>query len=1100
MSDSGKAVFLSYASQDAEAAKRIAEALRAAGVEVWFDQNELVGGDAWDAKIRKQIKECALFVPIISANTQARREGYFRLEWRLAVERMRQMDDDLPFLLPVVIDGTKDAEAFVPDKFREVQWTRVRLDESPTELAARVARLLGGEVLEAGRPRPAERGEGTAPPSKRKTGLEKWWWLIFPIMGMSVPIIGMLKRPSRPHPEPPPGIVSGQPAQPQLSEARQLTQRARALLDKIDSTANDFAVAESLAKRAIELDPTDGEVWAVSSRINSAYLTRGFERGDMRRNAALSQAERAVKLAPESPEAWLALGRANFDSNFARADEAIRHGLKLAPNDGRLLLALASSYRRQDRFDEAMTLYQRAAVQPDVRALALYNQHLIHFFYCRFSEAERCIRDAITLVPTSNMVAGLAMLEVTWRGNVVEARRLLANAPAEIRNQPRIVYASALVALMAHESHEALQALHQQPADYINDAWFTGPKGLLVGFAHAQLGNKEAARIAWESGLAVVKRRLDEAPNDSEAHLRRGELLGWLGQDEEAMQEARVFNELRRRRSTDWTDSPARIYAAIGRADLAVPELTSLIDAPPTGGRWPLTRALLRLDPLWDKLRGDPRFQKLCEEQAIKPAVPATKIDDKSVAVLAFANLSDDKANEYFSDGISEELLNVLAKVPGLKVSARTSAFYFKGKETPIPEIAQKLGVAYVVEGSVRKAGDKVRITAQLIKAADGFHVWSDTFTRDLKDIFAVQDEIAGKVAKSLTDKLGMNMPASTSTNIDAYNVYLQARSNLANRTIGSLRLAVEQFETALKLDPAYAPARAGLAKTLMLIPMFTRSYQAAMNRQLIDRCLREAEAVIATNPENAEAWIVLGFVEANYNWRWKRVIEAVEKALALAPNDAEVVNFAGDCLRIVRDRRRMLEVERRALDLNPLGSFNHWDLAFANISDRNFELAARHAREALAMKADSVEAYFTLIWSLGKLRRFDEMRAALAGANRDVKEADAVRLNLAVNAAVLEGRMDEARRLLEQNAPSAEQGLISPAERSFLYLLIGEPDQAAYWLKRAIANRDVNLVYEEPIELARFAAEPKTRFILEVPEIRELLEIRERFSREAGK
>ncbi len=139
------------------------------------------------------------------------------------------------------------------------------------------------------------------------------------------------------------------------------------------------------------------------------------------------------------------------------------------------------------------------------------------------------------------------------------------------------------------------------------------------------------------------------------------------------------------------------------------------------------------------------------------PASSAAAAPEKSVAVLSFANLSDDKQNEYFSDGVSEELLNVLAKVPGLKVSARTSSFHFKGKDTPIPEIAKQLGVAYVVEGSVRKSGNRVRITAQLINAATGFHVWSDNFDREVKDIFVVQDEIAGLIAKNLKLKLAVS-------------------------------------------------------------------------------------------------------------------------------------------------------------------------------------------------------------------------------------------------------------------------------------------------------------------------------------------------------
>src|SRR4051812_30351009 len=143
MSEASKAVFLSYASQDAEPARRMAEALRAAGVEVWFDQSELRGGDAWDQKIRKQIKECALFVPVISANTQARQEGYFRREWKLAVDRTHDIADHVAFLIPVVIDGTSDAGAFVPEKFREVQWTRVTSAETTAHLVRRMQGLLG---------------------------------------------------------------------------------------------------------------------------------------------------------------------------------------------------------------------------------------------------------------------------------------------------------------------------------------------------------------------------------------------------------------------------------------------------------------------------------------------------------------------------------------------------------------------------------------------------------------------------------------------------------------------------------------------------------------------------------------------------------------------------------------------------------------------------------------------------------------------------------------------------------------------------------------------------------------------------------------------
>src|SRR5471032_3320136 len=145
MSDAGKAVFLSYASQDAEPARRICESLRAAGVEVWFDQSELRGGDAWDQSIRRQIKECALFLPVVSANTQARREGYFRLEWKLADDRTHLMAAGTPFLIPVCVDDTRDTEAIVPDSFTAAHWTRLSGGEPAPEFLDRVSRLLAGQ-------------------------------------------------------------------------------------------------------------------------------------------------------------------------------------------------------------------------------------------------------------------------------------------------------------------------------------------------------------------------------------------------------------------------------------------------------------------------------------------------------------------------------------------------------------------------------------------------------------------------------------------------------------------------------------------------------------------------------------------------------------------------------------------------------------------------------------------------------------------------------------------------------------------------------------------------------------------------------------------
>ncbi len=637
MSDAPKAVFLSYASQDAETAKRICDALRAAGVEVWFDQSELRGGDAWDAMIRKRIKECALFVPLITPTTNARAEGYFRLEWKLAVDRSHLMADDAPFLFPIVMGDVTDATARVPDKFRDVQWTRLRLDETPAELGARIAKLLGGDSrVESSS---AAMGQRSRKDSHllRKLGM---------IMGLTIGLVFALRplwSPAR-RPEPKAKPTAAAPATPAVSEARQLAEKARVLFDKIDSNADDFAVAESLLKRALELDATDGIIWAYSARLNSAYLTRNFERGTARAEASRNQAERAVKLAPDSAEAWHALGRSLFLTDRARAEEALRHAIQLAPNDGRILLSLGSVCRMQGRLDEALAFYVQAAAQPEVKSLAFYDQFLIHLYQRRFAEADRCVRESIAGVPTTNNLTGRAMLEIAWRGGIDNAQRALAEAPPAMRSEPRMVFISALVALMARQTDEALRALDRLPGDFINDAWYSGPKALLIGLAHAQAGRSEAARIAWEAGVTVVRHRLQETSNDAELHLRLGELLAWSGQADEARREARVFEELARNR-TDWTFSSARIYAALGRADEAVPILEKFLTVT-ASGRWPLTPAVLRLDPLWDKIRDDPRFQKLCEEPvgkaATAPLNEAEQLTAKALALITKVGFTRD--------------------------------------------------------------------------------------------------------------------------------------------------------------------------------------------------------------------------------------------------------------------------------------------------------------------------------------------------------------------------------------------------------------------------------------------------------------------------
>ena len=299
-------------------------------------------------------------------------------------------------------------------------------------------------------------------------------------------------------------------------------------------------------------------------------------------------------------------------------------------------------------------------------------------------------------------------------------------------------------------------------------------------------------------------------------------------------------------------------------------------------------------------------------------SVARSDVDQKSVAVLAFANLSGEKSNESFADSVSEELLNVLGKVPGLKVTARTSAFHFKGKDTPIPEIAQQLGVAYIVEGSVRRSADKVRIAAQLIKAADGFQVWSDDFNRDLKDIFAVQEEIAGLIAKSLELKLGIKKDQPP-PNPEAYQLYLEAVRLWGLRNAASLDRAEQLLQRAITLQPDFARAHAAMGFVLSV--RFAErgdDPMAGEGRALNEQALKWADRALALDPDLAEGYAAKGNVLENLG-RWTESKEAYRRSIELDPNFATGHQWYARNLSEEGYIDEAMTEMKRAVELDPL-------------------------------------------------------------------------------------------------------------------------------------------------------------------------------------
>ena len=441
--------------------------------------------------------------------------------------------------------------------------------------------------------------------------------------------------------------------------------------------------------------------------------------------------------------------------------------------------------------------------------------------------------------------------------------------------------------------------------------------------------------------------------------------------------------------------------------------------------------------------------------------------NEKSVAVLAFANLSDDKGSEYFSDGISEELLTVLQKIPGLHVAARTSAFSFKGQNATAQEIGQKLGVAHLVEGSVRKAGDMVRIAARLTQATTGEEQWSENYTRNLKDVFAVQTELAQTIVEQLRGQLtdGAANPTTKAEiqaevraaekggtkNVEAHEAYLQGRFFLNRHSEKETDQARAAFERAVELDPKFALAWSGLAQTHVWDCNYaTQGGQKGFNEHLT--AARDAvERAFALEPDLPDALFPRAMIQTNFDYDWKGAAETLRQALALAPQDPALLMEAGNLAGARGETKQGLDLFRRAVALDPVNAQARGFLASSlSVLGHQEEARAEYTRVIeLNPSAPNCQAGIGLTYLLeGK---FEE--AALA-AQKDA--ADWARLLIVSCARWGQKRVAESdAALAELIATASETGADQIAD---VYAYRNDKDRAFEWLERARRQRDAGL------------------------------------------
>ncbi|MEO7251855.1 MAG: hypothetical protein ABIW30_04515 [Arenimonas sp.] len=436
-----------------------------------------------------------------------------------------------------------------------------------------------------------------------------------------------------------------------------------------------------------------------------------------------------------------------------------------------------------------------------------------------------------------------------------------------------------------------------------------------------------------------------------------------------------------------------------------------------------------------------------------QPPIRKADVIDRSIAVLPFVNMSGDPAQEFFSDGIAEELLNRLAQFPDLKVAARTSAFQFKGQNLDIGEIGRRLKVAHVLEGSVRKGGTTLRITAQLIDSGSGYHLWSETYDRDASDVLKVQDEIASAIANALETKLSgralVSSPAQT-TDPAAYDDYLQGRAFIAKRWLENLDKAILAFDRAIAKDPNYSAAHSGRAFAFLLRPMWDSPDTATA----LAGARASSDKALQLDPNNAEAYMVRGMA-ASFSRDAKSASTDLDHALALAPGSVDVLNFDGDLRTTFGDLGRAEREKRQAMALDPLAFVHPMNLSDVLVGQGRYEEATVAAQQAVALGASGL-GYDRLLFVSVRAGHFQQAKEALEkGCAIDGPTGRSCEGNRAMLLAAT-GHRRQADALLDELAGDIKSGkrpsgIYVPATMASLYLEAADIAKATAWQRAAL-------------------------------------------------
>jgi TolB-like protein/predicted Zn-dependent protease len=692
----------------------------------------------------------------------------------------------------------------------------------------------------------------------------------------------------------------------------------------------------------------------------------------------------------------------------------------------------------------------------------------VHWGLNQLPELLELVDRSLAIQPTSDAYH-LKLMALFTIGELGAARDFLKQVPAPILREDRVASIAYNIQLYSREPAQALAVLAGIPRDILEEGRFFNLRGYLAGNALLLAGKPRAAEVEFRAALKALDERLVQTPRDSRLMYFRARILARLGDKAEATRHLDLARELGRLEYAE-----AETCVLLGRNDETIASFDRLVDR--KRDRWPSALRDMKQNPVFDPLRNDPRFReiaargdrwlvKMMAAPAKNPgaAVIAPAADnksapaDKSVAVLPFENRSASGEDAAFlADGIHEDLINTLSRVPGLKVMSRTAVERFRGAKTAMPEIAAALKVSHVVEAGVQRAGNQVRINVQLVQMSDGQTVWSERYDRILSadGIFALQEEITAAIAKALKLQLEpgqeTKLITGTTKNLAAYEAFLKGRQLWKNLGASDLE-AVAQFKRAVGLDPGFALAYGAMAEAYISVGNSGLEAPA----RIYPLAKEAAERALAIDPRCIQALTALGEYAFHYEWDWDKAERLLRQALLVDPNYANAYGWLAGHLTMMNRAAEAKVLDQRKAELEPERPLTRLR------NELETRLEAKQFAEAIAVArriADQARGNVMGSFILGStLRQAGQRQEAIQIMEKAVGEfPDQLKLSeeLGLGYAGL-GQTAKAREVLGRLATIRETRFVSPLIFAEIAAALNDRGLAFAEIERAFQVRD---------------------------------------------